>query len=117
MALFVAVRFYRSFEGIGGLNVIDVKRETIRRLQSTVGETALAKGSRLRWGIRGNHSRTILLAGVQQKNMGYLCLHTWVLHQPIAVVGVETDLWKRLKPKSTPTSHKDRFMITLNNSY
>ena len=40
---FVEVSFEHSFEGMGGLNVADVRRERIPFLWSTVGQTALLK--------------------------------------------------------------------------
>jgi len=42
--LFVAVSFSRSFEGMRGLNVTDVRRERIPLLRNTVGKRAVAKG-------------------------------------------------------------------------
>ena len=39
VVLFVEVSFQRSFEGMGGLNATDVRRERIPLLWSTVGET------------------------------------------------------------------------------
>ena len=41
VVLFVEVSFEHSFEGMGGLNVADVRRERIPFLWSTVGQTAL----------------------------------------------------------------------------
>ena len=38
------MNFLRSFEGVGGLNVTDVRKERIPLLWSIVGETALARG-------------------------------------------------------------------------
>ena len=44
VVLFVEVSFQRSFEGMGGLNATDVRRERIPLLWSTLEEAALAKG-------------------------------------------------------------------------
>ena len=42
--LFVEVNFGRSFEGMGGLNVTDVRTEKIALLWSRVRERTLAEG-------------------------------------------------------------------------
>ena len=44
VVLFVEVSLKCSFEGMGGLNVMDVRRERIPLLWSTVRERTLAKG-------------------------------------------------------------------------
>ena len=52
LALFVEASFYRGFEGMEGLNVTVVRRETIPLLWSAVRERASAKGFIFNMGIR-----------------------------------------------------------------